>query len=87
MKLLPGSTQGKIATSLILALVFIGTTLVSGIGEVAQGTGVMTKLFLVFMGAIIAIQVIPGLILLGAMIRGLSTLSRREAVKEAEIQE
>lgn len=87
MRLLPTTTQGKIATSLILALVFIGTTLVSGIGEVAQGNGVMTKLFLVFMGAIIAIQVIPGLLLLGAMIRGLSTLSRREAVKQSEIQE
>lgn len=87
MKLMPSTTQGRIATSLILALVFVGTAFVSGIGEVAQGNGMMTKLFLVFMGAIIALQVIPGLVLLGAMIRGLSALTRKEAVKQTEIQE
>lgn len=84
MKFLPSTTQGKIATSFILTIIFIGTALFSGIGEVVKGDGVMIKLFLVFMGAIIAIQVIPGLILLGSMIKGLITLDRKEEAKRAE---
>ncbi len=87
MKLIPSTTQGKIGTSLILSLVFVGTVIISGIGGVAQGDGVMTKLFLVFMGAIIAIQVIPGLILLGAMFKGISTVTRKETVKKFDIHE
>lgn len=84
MKFLPSTTQGKIATSFILAIIFIGTALFSGIGEVVKGDGVLIKLFLVFMGAIIAIQLVPGLILLGSMIKGLRTLTRKEVDKRAE---
>lgn len=87
MKLIPDTTQGKIGTSLILALIFVGTVFVSGIGGVVQGDGVMTKLFLVFMGAIIAIQVIPGLILLGAMIKGINTVTQKETAKKFDIHE
>jgi hypothetical protein len=80
---MPRTLQGQITSSLILALVIVGTAFVSNIAGVAQGDSVLTKIFLVFFGAIIALQVVPGLILIGAMIRGLTTLTRKEALKEA----
>jgi hypothetical protein len=80
----PQSTQAKIASSLIIALVVVGTAFVSNIGGVAQGNSVMTKLFLVFFGAIIALQVIPGLVLIGAMIKGIVTINKREQAHETD---
>ena len=79
---IPGTVQGRIATSLVVALVIVGTAFVANIAGVAEGDGLMTKIFLVFFGAIVALQVIPGLMLIGAMLRGLTTLTRRDAVRE-----
>ena len=62
---------GRLLNLLIVVIVLAGTALVSGIGEVAEGSSLMVRLFLGFLGAIIAIQIIPCLILLGAMVKGL----------------
>ena len=45
----------------------------------------MATLFIAFLGAIIAVQVIPGMMLFGMMLRGIASLFRREeAPKETE---
>jgi hypothetical protein len=42
----------------------------------------MSKMFLVFLGAIITFQLLPGLMLIGGMIKGLLSLGHRKAVHE-----
>lgn len=71
------STQ-KIANILIVALVLLGTALFVVLMNGAKEGELMSKLFLVFLGAIITLQVIPGLILLGSMLKGLVSLGRKE---------
>ncbi len=67
---------------LIVALVLSGTALVAGVGDVSQGGSIMVRLFLGFLGAIIAIQIIPCLILFGAMAKGLFDVVRgKEAAR------
>jgi hypothetical protein len=52
---------------------------------VEQGSGIMATLFIAFLGAIIAVQVIPGMMLFGMMLKGLASLFRKEeATKKVE---
>ena len=45
----------------------------------------MATLFIAFLGAIIAIQIIPGMMLFGMMVKGVCSLFRKEAAtKEAK---
>jgi len=69
----------KIINVLIVALVVLGTAAFGLVNQVAEGGELLSKLFLAFLGAIITIQIIPGLILLGAMLKGLASLNRKEA--------
>lgn len=64
------STARKIANWSIVGVVVAGTLLISGIADVSKGSGAMAKIFLFFLGAIIVVQVIPGLLLFGAMLKG-----------------
>lgn len=68
----------KVANFLIIALVMVGTVAFGAASEVGEGGQLLSKLFLVFIGAIITLQIIPGLILLGAMLKGLMGLGRKE---------
>lgn len=83
MKVIPETTQGKIGISALVALVVAAAVFFSssstGSGE---GSGILVKIFLVFLGAIIAVQVVPGMLLFGAMVKALSNLTRKETVKE-----
>ncbi len=83
----PSTTLGKIAMSLIVGLVVVGTAFVSNIGNVAAGDGTMTNLFLLFFGGIIALQVVPGMILIGSMIRGIVSLSRKGSTTEVSTKQ
>jgi len=65
------SLAGKVASWSIVGVVLAGTLLISGIADVSEGSGVMAKIFLFFLGAIIVVQVIPGLMLFGAMLKGI----------------
>ena len=73
------SLNGKIAGCLIVALVLAGAAFMPAVADVAQGGGIMATLFLAFLGAIIAVQVIPGLMLFGMMIKGVCNLIRKPA--------
>lgn len=69
---------GKLASGVIVALIVAGTFFLPAVADVTQGTGILTIAFLAFLGAIIAIQVVPGLMLFGMMVKGLCSLVRRQ---------
>ena len=71
------STTEKVANILIVAFVLVGTA-VFGIVNNAGNGELMSKLFLAFFGAIISIQVIPGLLLLGSMFKGVVGLAGKK---------
>ena len=73
------SKAGKIASWSIVGLVVAGTLLISGIADVSEGSGVMAKIFLFFLGAVIVVQVIPGLMLFGAMLKGIYSMFGKKA--------
>lgn len=79
-----GKMKGRLLNVLVVALVLAGTVVISGMGEVAEGSSLMVRLFLGFLGAIIAIQIIPCLILFGAMIKGLFDVVRRKEETETD---
>ncbi len=76
---------GKIVSCLIVALVVGGSFLLPAVADFGQEGGIMATLFIAFLGSIIAVQVIPGLMLFGMMLKGVAGLFRKEsAVKEVE---
>ncbi len=84
MKAKRGFITGKLMNVLIVALVLTGTAAVAGIGEVPEGSSIMVTLFLGFIGAIVAIQIIPCLILFGTMVKGVFDLVRGKKETETE---
>ena len=74
------SKTEKVANAMIIGMVVMGTVIFSVINQVSSGTEIMPKLFLIFFGAIITVQVIPGLILLATMIKGLVSNSQKKQV-------
>lgn len=76
--------MGKIASGLIVALIVAGSFFLPAVADLDEGGGMLAILFLGFFGAIIAIQVVPGLMLFGMMIKGLCSLVRREPAAESK---
>lgn len=72
------STTEKAANVMIIVMVVAGTVAFALINQVSAGSELMSKLFLAFLGAIITVQLIPGLILLGAMVKGIIGIGRKE---------
>jgi len=68
----------KVANAMIIGMVIMGTVIFSVINQVSSGTELMPKIFLLFLGAIITVQIIPGLILLGTMVKGLANISQKK---------
>ncbi|HLO24490.1 MAG TPA: hypothetical protein VK187_00130 [Geobacteraceae bacterium] len=76
---------GKLVGCLIVAIVIGGTAFLPAVADIEKGSGIMPTLFIAFLGAIIAVQVIPGLMLFGMMVKGVASLFRKqEASKETE---
>ena len=76
---------GKLISCLIVAIIFGGTTALVAVADIEPGSGIMATLFVAFLGAIIAVQLIPGLMLFGMMLKGVASLFRKaEARKEVE---
>jgi len=68
----------KVANAMIIGMVIVGTVSFALINQASSGTELMPKLFLLFFGAIITVQVIPGLVLLATMIKGVVSLSQKK---------
>jgi len=81
------SKAEKVANAMIIGMVILGTVIFSVINQVSSGTELMPKIFLLFFGAIITVQIIPGLILLATMIKGFVKISQKkqEPAKAAAI--
>lgn len=73
---LKNKTQ-KVANAMIIGMVIVGTVIFAVINQVSSGVELMPKLFLVFFGAIITVQVIPGLVLLATMIKGIFSIAQK----------
>jgi hypothetical protein len=79
------SSAGIIASLSIVAVVVVGALAISGVADVAEGSGSMSKIFILFLGAVIVLQVVPCLMLVAAMFKGVySMVSRKVAVPVAE---
>ncbi len=79
------SSVGKLLSCLIVAIVIGGMMFLPSVANLEQGSGIMPYLFIAFLGAIIAVQVIPGLMLFGMMAKGVASLFRKEkATRETE---
>lgn len=74
------STTEKVANIMIVIMVVAGTVAFAVINNVSEGSELMTTLFLAFLGAIITVQFIPGLVLVAAMIKGVIGLGRKSEV-------
>ena len=75
-----GTLTEKTTIFFIALFVIGGMTFFPFVADVAKGSGVMVTLFLAFLGAIIAVQIIPGLMLFGMMVKALCGLVHKETV-------
>jgi hypothetical protein len=72
------SKTEKVANVMIIGMVIMGTIIFSVINQASSGAELMPKIFLIFLGAIITVQVIPGLVLLATMIKGVVNISQKK---------
>ena len=71
------SAAGKIASFAIVALVLMGAVAIMGVSEVS-GKSVMFKAFVFFGSAVIVLQVVPGIMLLGAMLKAVCSMAGKK---------
>lgn len=64
--------------ALILIVVATGTAFVAFVGDASRGAEPLQTMFLAFVAAIIAIQVVPALMLVGYLIKGLLVRTAKE---------
>ena len=76
------SVTEKLSNVIIIAIVVAGTVILAFINQINLEGTLMSKLFLVFLGAIITFQLLPGLMLLGGMVKGLVTRGHHKVVHE-----
>jgi len=76
------AAAGKIASLFIVAVVAVGALAISGVADVS-GAGSGGKLFILFLGAVIVLQVIPGLMLMGAMFKGVYSMITKKVSEPA----
>ena len=74
------STVGKVSWS-IIALVVVGSVLISGLADLS-GSGIMTKVFVLFLSAILVMQIVPALMLVSAMFKGVASIFNKKTVEQ-----
>ena len=75
----------KVVNLMIIALVAGGAALFVVINHVSSGRELMPTMFLAFLGAIITVQIIPGVVLLGSMLKGVFNLVRKQILSEVSV--
>ncbi|GFO68161.1 hypothetical protein GMLC_17400 [Geomonas limicola] len=83
MKAKSSKAAGKIASWFIVAVVVAGALAISGVAEVSEAGGSGARLFILFIGAVIVLQVVPGLMLLGAMFKGIYGMVFKKSANDA----
>jgi len=74
------SLASKIVAGTLVALVLVGAAAIMGVSEVSEKSSLMSKAFVFFVSAIIVVQVVPGLMLMGAMLKGAFSLASKKSV-------
>jgi hypothetical protein len=80
------SVTRKLTGLSIVGVVLAGSLLISGIVDLAPGSSVMTKIFFFFLGAIIMVQVVPCLVLFGAMFKAVAGLFGKKSKTEEQVK-
>jgi len=73
------SATAKIVTCSIVALILVGAAAIMGVSEVSEKSSLMSKAFVFFISAIIVVQVVPGIMLMGAMLKGVCSLAGKKS--------
>ena len=68
------STAGKVTRWSLAALVVLGAALITGVADYSGAAGAMSRLFVFFLATIIVIQVIPAIMLMAAMFKGVASM-------------
>lgn len=69
----------KYLNSVILVVVATGTALVAFVGDASRGAEPLQTLFLAFLAAVIAIQIVPAVMLLAGLIKSLFIRAARQS--------
>jgi len=68
--------------ALILVVIAAGTVFATFIGDVSRGVEPLQTIFFCFVGAIIAIQVVPAFVLVGRLVKGLLTRPEKDLAEQ-----
>ena len=72
----------KYLNALILVVIATGTVFATVIGDVSRGAEPLQTIFFCFVGAIVAIQVVPALVLVGRLAKGLLARPEKELAEQ-----
>lgn len=72
----------KVVNVLMIVMVLAGAIAFTFMSANHAGGELVSRMFLVFFGLIIAVQVIPGLMLFGVMLKEMLSVSRKEEVRK-----
>ena len=70
--------KDKYLNSVILVVVATGTAMAAFVGTASRGVEPLQTVFFAFVAAIIAIQIVPALLLLGTLLKGLFIRNEKE---------
>ena len=78
----PSRKSHKMVNIMIIGMVAAGAVVFALINQASLGSELMPNLLLVFFGAIITVQIIPGLVLLGSILKGVINLGNKNVPSE-----
>jgi len=70
--------KDKYLNAVILVVVASGTAMAAFVGGASRGVEPLQTVFFAFVAAIIAIQLVPALMLIGTLLKGILTRSEKE---------
>ena len=70
--------KDKYLNAVILVVVATGTAMAALVGNASRGVEPLQTVFFAFVAAIIAIQLVPALLLIGTLLKGILTRSTKE---------
>lgn len=70
--------KDKYLNSVILVVVATGTAMAALVGNASRGVEPLQTVFFAFVAAIIAIQLVPALMLIGTLLKGILTRPSKE---------
>ena len=79
------SKTKKVINMMIIGMVVAGAAIFGVVNQASSGRELVSSLFLAFFGAIITIQIIPGIVLLGSILKGIINLGRKQVPAEASV--